>query len=207
MPEPPPAAVEPAPVAKPVLAVVPKVEPPPVAEPVLPVADEQAVKRQAAPLQFHIDVGLFRTETAVSDTNLDKCMIEQNSLRAYYGEQAARSEAQASRIKMRFEVAEATLYDKHRKALALIGEKTTEKMIETAVKTDPVWARAKNTLIESETIAAINKSLVESLKDRRDMIIQLGADRRDESKGAARTMAEKDNRDDLRNRAQSAART
>lgn len=210
-PEPEPAPVEKVaekPV-KPVLAVVPKVEP--VEPETAPIAAQpdpnvKPVARAPVALRFHIDVGVFRSETAVSDTNLDNCMMEQNSLRAYYGEQAAHSEAQASRIKMRFEVAEATLYDKHRKALALIGEKTTEKMIETAVKTDPLWARAKNTLIEAETIASINKSLVESLKDRKDMIVQLGADRRDEYKGQARVMASQAAQAEQGNRAQAAAR-
>lgn len=152
-------------------------------------------------LQHYIDVDQFRTDTRVSEANLDQCMIEQNGLRAWYGAVAARAEAQAARVKAKFEVVEATLYDHHRKELAKGGEKTTEKMVENAVKLDPRWLKAKNMVIEAETIASINKGLVESIKDRRDMIIQLGADRRDEYKGAARVLAEQGQRDDLRDRA------
>jgi hypothetical protein len=200
-----PAAPEPAPVAaKPALTVVPVVPAPAAQETIasdFAVAKSPTPKKQS-PLAHSIDVAQFKSETAVSDVNLDKCMMEQNSLRAYYGELAARAEAQASRVKVQVEIKEAELYDKHRKSLAATGEKVTEKAVENAVKLDPVWGAIKNRLIEAETIASINKSLVESLKDRRDMIIQLGADRRDEFKGQARVMAERE----LRERASDAAR-
>ena len=156
-------------------------------------------------LQFFIDPHKFRAETSVSETTLDKCMIEQNSLRSYYGALAARAEAQVARSKARFEIAEAMLDNHHRKALALIHDKVTEKMVDVAIKLDPRWFRAKNTLIEAQTIADINKSNVESLKDRVSMIMQLGADRRDEMRGQTRTMIANDERDDFRNRALNSA--
>lgn len=158
------------------------------------------------PLNFYVDVEQFRKDTRVTEATLDSAMFEQAGLRAYYGTMAANAEAQSARVKAKFEVVEATLYDHHRKQLAASGEKTTEKMVENAVRLDPRWINAKNLLIESETIASINKSLVESLKDRRDMIIQLGADRRDEYKGAARVLAEQQDRDDIRARAIAAGR-
>lgn len=162
---------------------------------------EQA--KRPAELQHHVDVAAFKIETAVSDVNLDQCFMEQSSLRATYAEVAARAEAQASRLKMRFEVKEAELYDKHRKELAATGEKVTEKAVENAVKLDPAWARMKNTVIEAETIAQIAKNAVlGSLNDRRDMLIQLGADRREDGKGAMRILAAQD----LRERALDAAK-
>lgn len=162
----------------------------------------EAVTAGANPnLDFYIDVDKFRDDTKVTEATLDACMIEQNGLRAWYGAQAARAEAQAARVKAKFEVVECTLYDHHRKLLAAGSEKVTEKMVEAAVKLDSRWLKGKNLVIEAETIASINKGLVESIKDRRDMIIQLGADRRDEYKGAARVMAEQGQRDSMRDRA------
>jgi hypothetical protein len=168
-----------------------------------------AIKAAQSPvqntLQHYVDVDEFRKDTSVSDVNLDKCMMEQSGLRAYYGAQAARAEAQASRVKAKFEVVEATLYDHHRKQLAADPSvKVTEKMVENSVKLDPRWLKAKNLVIEAESIAGINKALSVSLADRKDMIVQLGADRRDEFKGAARVLAEQQDRDDLRNRAKAA---
>lgn len=166
------------------------------------IPDDSVVKG----LQHYVDPSQFKADTRVTEATLDACMIEQNGLRAYYGAQAARAEAQHDRLKARFEVVEATLYDYHRKLLAATGEKVTEKMVENAVKVDSRWFKAKNTVIEAGTIAAINKGLVESLKDRRDMIIQLGADRRDEYKGQARVLAQEQERSDFKERAAASAK-
>lgn len=157
-------------------------------------------------LQFFIDPNEFKKETQVKDYNLDSCFMEQSSLRAHYGAMAARAEAQASTAKVKFEVLEARLYDHHRKILTDAGAKVTEKMVENAVKTDPRWMAGKENVIEAETIAAVNKSLAISLADRRDMLIQLGADRRDESKGQARLLAAQAERDGMTNRAEDAAK-
>lgn len=162
---------------------------------------DPASKPAQLALQFYVDPEKFRAETSVSDARLDSCMIEQNGLRAFYGAQAARAEAQHSRLKVRFDVLEASLYDEHRKSLAASGEKVTEKMVETAVKIDPRWILMKNVVIEAESIANINKALAISLGDRRDMLIQLAADRRDEMKGQARLMEVEAAREELKDRA------
>jgi hypothetical protein len=153
-------------------------------------------KPQPAPpgLKFHIDVAQFRAETDPKMTDLDNAMIQQSGLRAYYHTQAALSEAQEQRLKDRFKVKEAELYDKHRKALALTGEKVTEKMVENAVLLDPQWIRMKNMVTEAGTIANINRGLVDSLRDRASMLVQLGADRREEGKGQLRILAEQETR-------------
>lgn len=198
-------APAPAPVvaAKPVLSVVPPAAP--AATPAPAAVDDgfkgtpenPLPKKAPVSLNHGIDVAVFKAETSISPTNLDDAMMQQSSLRATYGELAARAEAQADRVKIQVEVKEAELYDKHRKLLAGSGEKVTEKAVENAVKLDPTWRAIKNRQIEAETIAAINKSLVASLNDRRDMMIQLGADRREEGKGQLRVLE----REDLRQRA------
>jgi hypothetical protein len=135
-----------------------------------------------------IDPAEFKRETKVSMTNLDECMIEQSSLRAYYGTLAADAEAEHAKLKLRHDIIEARVYDKHRKALADAGEKVTEKMVENAVKQDPEWAQSKLRVIEAEQVANRNRACVDSLKDRKDMLVQLGADRREEGKGQVRIL-------------------
>jgi hypothetical protein len=158
-----------------------------------------------AQLQYFVDVNQFNRDTKLTEATLDQAMMEQAGLRAYYGSQAAQAEAQHARLKVRFDVLEAKLYDEHRKGLAAGGEKVTEKMVENAVKLDARWSKAKNAVIEAETIASVNKSLVISLADRRDMMIQLGADRREEFKGQLRITAAQDERESLAQRAAAAA--
>lgn len=221
---------EPEPVAEPepVKAPAPKkskvVEPEPepaveVAEPVaerrvLPGADveievsrdvpETSEKAAGQKLNFYVDVQSFNRDTKLTEATLDAAMMEQSGLRAFYGSQAAQAEAQHARLKVRFEVLEAKLYDEHRKLLAAGTEKVTEKMVENAVKLDPRWLKGKNTVIEADTIAAINKSLVISLADRKDMMVQLGADRREEFKGGVRMLAAQDERESIAERAKAA---
>lgn len=166
-----------------------------------------APKAKAPALDFYVDVDDFRRTTTPTETNLDECMIQQSGLRAFYGAQAARAEAQHARLKVRFEVLEAKLYDEHRKQLAAGSEKVTEKAVENAIRLDPRYLQGKTRVIEAESIANVNRAMVDSLRDRASMVIQLCADRRDEFKGQARLMAQQQERDDLRNRALTAARS
>ncbi|MFK3741023.1 hypothetical protein [Massilia sp. TN1-12] len=160
-----------------------------------PAAAAAAPKKE---LNHYIDMAEFRDDIKVSINTLDDAMMQQAGLRAYHGEQAAHAEAQHSRLKLRHEVVEARLYDKHRKALALTGEKVTEKMVENAVKQDPEYVSSKNRVIEAETIAAVRRSCTDALRDRKDMLVQLGADRREEGKGQLRILAAEGNHQDKR---------
>jgi len=212
---------EPAPEPEPVKAPAPRkpkvVEPEPapaVAEVSQPGADveievsrdvpETSEKAPGQKLNFYVDIQSFNRDTKLTEATLDAAMMEQSGLRAFYGSQAAQAEAQHARLKVRFEVLEAKLYDEHRKSLAAGTEKVTEKMVENAVKLDPRWLKGKNTVIEADTIAAINKSLVISLADRKDMMVQLGADRREEFKGGVRILAAQDERESMAERAKAA---
>jgi hypothetical protein len=165
---------------------------------------ETSEKAPGQKLNFYVDIQSFNRDTKLTEATLDSAMMEQSGLRAFYGTQAAQAEAQHARLKVRFEVLEAKLYDEHRKLAAASGEKVTEKMVENAVKLDPRWLKGKNTVIEADTIAAINKSLVISLADRKDMMVQLGADRREEFKGGVRIMAAQDERESIAERAKAA---
>ena len=209
-------APEPAPapkVAKKAAPVKETVAPAPVVEPktadFADVADtselsEDVPQTAGAKLQYFVDVNQFNRDTKLTEATLDGAMMEQSSLRAYYGTQAAYAEAQHARLKVRFDVLEAKLYDEIRKSLAAGGEKVTEKMVENGVKLDPRWLKAKNAVIEADTIASINKGLVASLADRRDMMIQMGADRREGYKGAMRVMEAKNEAENLGARAKAA---
>ena len=135
-----------------------------------------------------LNISKFIDETRITDINLDESFQKQSSLRAYYGAIAAQQDAEAARAKMNVDVVEAQLDRKYREAAATEGRKVTEKALESAVKLDPEWAEAKKRYIDAQCMADIARTMVASLNDRRDMLIQLGADRRDESKGQARVM-------------------
>ena len=136
-----------------------------------------------------LDVNQFIEETRINETNLDDAFQKQSSLRAYYGAVAAEADSIAARRKMAVEVVEAKLYKKYRDQAATDGVKITEAALTAQIKSDPVWLETKKLHIEAQAHADLARSFVASLADRRDMLIQLGADRRDESKGTMRMMA------------------
>lgn len=153
-----------------------------------------------------LDVNTFIEETKINPVNLDDAFMKQSSLRAYYGAMAANADMNAAKAKARFDILEARLYKKYRDAATTEGVKTTEKSLENQVKLDEEWAKGKAEYINAQCYADVAKALVSSLVDRRDMLIQLGADRRDESKGQMRVMAaqaEADRMDRLRDTAKS----
>lgn len=142
--------------------------------------------KEAATLKFKPNLDEFLRETKVTEATLDACMYDQAGLMAYYVARHAETEAQLSRIKQQFNTLEARLYDAYRKKFLKEGEKVTEKAIENAVRMDQQWVDKSLELIEAQTYADIHKGFVSSLHDRRGMLMQIGADRREEMKGSLR---------------------
>lgn len=152
-------------------------------------------------LDFYVDRDIFKRETAIDVLDLDGCFVDQSSLRAYYGSLAASSQAQYNRQKALFEQLEAKLYAYYRRLALDSGDKATEKSLESSIKVDSRWIAGKNQVIDAEEIAESNKSNALSLVDRREMLIMLGNDRRNEQKGSLRILEERQERDELSVRA------
>lgn len=145
-------------------------------------------------LEKKLDVEKFVRDTRISEVDLDKAFFEQSSLRAYYGALAAEYESFANRLETVVEAKEAVLAREIRAQALAENKKLSEKMVEELVRSDPKWIKMKNAVYEAQAQATIAKAFVQSLIDRRDMLIQLGADRRDESKGQLRMLEiQKDN--------------
>ena len=145
-------------------------------------------------LEKKLDVEKFVRDTRISEVDLDKAFLEQSSLRAYYGALAAEYESFANRLETVVEAKEAVLAREIRAQALNENKKLSEKMVEELVRSDPKWIKMKNAVYEAQAQATIAKAFVQSLIDRRDMLIQLGADRRDESKGQLRMLEiQKDN--------------
>ena len=139
-------------------------------------------------LDFIIDAKEFANVVKLTEVGLSVAMMTQAGHKSYYGMMAAQAEQQHAKAKLQFEIAEARLYEFHRSALVAKGEKATEKQVEAAVRMDAQYMVAKNRVIEAEGIANIAKSCVLALNDKRDMIIQIGADRREELKGSPKAI-------------------
>lgn len=152
-----------------------------------------------------LNVDKFISETSIDPLDLDSSFTTQSALRAYYGSLASQCEATASRKKMIRDITEAKLYKALRDQATAEGVKMTEKALENAIKLDAQWIKACDDYIDAQCRADVAKSFVMSLADRKDMLIQIGADRRDETKGQMRMM-EAQTRAENFNRAQEAIR-
>lgn len=168
---------------------IPDFEPKPV---VAPERSEKALL-ELTKLKYQPDIESFNREIGFTDATLDIAMTSQASLVAYQNERAARSSAQASRLKLKFDSIEAMLYEAYRKVFVEAGEKVTEKAIENAVRKDSRWRKAKEAVIEAEMYADIHKGFVFALKDRNDMLIQRGSYRRQEMQGQMRMNGDNSN--------------
>lgn len=144
-------------------------------------------------LNEFFDVKKFRSEHAdIKDTDLDKCMTEQSSIRAYYGELIGRAEYQESTCKSYKDVLESKLSLEIRQNLTIKGEKFTEKTVEALIKTNELWQLADERVRESERIATVHKWAMTAISDRLAMLIQKAADRREGMKGAVRMYEKSD---------------
>lgn len=154
---------------------------------------KKSVKTFINPVQFKSDV-------SVNIADLDDAFTRQASLFAHYGMQAARASEQVDNLKLLQEVKEAQLSNEHRESLLAEGGKVTEKMIDSAVLTDPRYIKIRKAYNEAKGVLEMNKASTEAFRQRRDMLIQIGADAREEKKGEIFIKKKESQSGDLRGR-------
>lgn len=137
-----------------------------------------------------IDHAQFVQEVQIGG-DIDAAFRDQASLYAYYAERHQIALRQAAAKDIMLKVQEAKIGKELRDAAALAGEKITEKHIEQSTILDRRYVVAKLELNDAQGIAELTKGCLESLKQRRDMLIQIGASDREDRKGdlAMRTSA------------------
>jgi hypothetical protein len=131
-----------------------------------------------------VDAEKIALDVTFSDLDLTGAMMKQASLFAYYAAQSARANHQVQKFKLLLDVQESKL-DKEIREAALEdgGKKITEAMIEKEIKRDARYVKARMNLLEAQQIADLAKDTLEALKQRRDMLVQIGVTMREERKG------------------------
>lgn len=140
-----------------------------------------ALKEFVNPEQLKKDV-----EFNVND--LDNAMMEHASMFVHYSNLARLSRRQFERMKAAMEILESRLSHIHREKLTNDGKKVTEASVEAAVKTDPRWWAAQQRLIDSRAIHDLANDSREAFMQRKDMLVQIGVDRRRERESQVRIM-------------------
>ncbi|UBM12719.1 hypothetical protein [Cupriavidus metallidurans] len=144
---------------------------------------------KALELKTFIDPEQVRADVAFNPTDLDAAIIQHAAKFAYYAEQGVQARRQFERVKAAVEVLETQLDAYYRKKLADEGAKVTEKMVESAVKMDSRWLAAQYRLADAKAIQGSCESVAESLRQRKDMLVQTSVDRRIEREGELRVQS------------------
>lgn len=143
-------------------------------------------KNEIAPLQKFIDTDKLKTDVSVNPNDLDDALMSHASLYVYYAEQTTKARRQYERTKSGLEILEATLYRQFREQFSAEGRKTTEKELESAIKTDLKWSAAEARLIDAQAIWKLCEAAESAFVQRKDLILEVARDRRKEREGQLR---------------------
>lgn len=140
-------------------------------------------KEASSAVRKFIDEDELAGDVEINEADLDSGMIKQASLATHYGVQASKANRQVSLMKTRLEVVEAQTYRRLREEAADRGEKVTEAQLKMLVQSEPAVVRAQRDVIDAQYTADVGKTAFEAFRQRRDMLIQLGVQAREERKG------------------------
>ena len=133
-----------------------------------------------------IDPEELKRDVSFSDTRITESFMDQAALYVDYAQKCQQAEMQADRFKQAAEIIEAKAYKEIRDDLVSGKEKFTEAQISKDLAIDSRVIAAKRLYNEAKSIHSMCKSALEAIKQRKDMLIQCGADLREEHKGQLR---------------------
>lgn len=133
------------------------------------------------------DLDAFEDDVKIDEVNLDPAFRNQASLFAHYARMHSDAMRVAASKKLLRDVTEAQIDKEIRDAAvsATPPVKLTEAMIEKEITRHPKMIGACKALIEAEALAELAKNALKAFEQRKDMLVQLGADAREEMKRLA----------------------
>lgn len=134
-------------------------------------------------LKTLIDPDLYAADTQINPADINDGMIQQASLFAHYSTLYARAQAQYDRFRQLQEIIDAKLDRSIREEMQSAGEKITEKAIEQRIALSASHINAVRNVNFCREQVELSKCALEALKQKRDMLVQLGVQAREEMKG------------------------
>lgn len=136
--------------------------------------------------RYALDPEQFGKDVRIIDTDLNECFMNQAPLNAHYGAVWAYANAKYNAAKFTLGVLESEIDAELREEAESEGKKVTEASITKAIRLDSRLITANKKLIDLELKANLAKQNLDSFRQRRDMLIQCGADAREGMKGSMR---------------------
>lgn len=146
-------------------------------------ADTKPKSKPRTSIKTFIKQSELKADLAFSVNRLDDAMMNQASLFSHYANQAAKAQLQADRMKNELELVEALIDKELRDEAAESGQKITEALLAKQIRLDPRYQQALKNSSEAKMIAQMTKSTTEAFSQRRDMLVQIGKDLREERLG------------------------
>lgn len=160
------------------------------AAPIKPKATVRPTFSASGALKTFIDPDKLQDDLNFTTTNISLAMTRQAALLAHYGRLSADATYQSDRCKQQVELVYANLDQQLRDDLTTAGTKFTEKTLESMIIKDGSYQEAQTRAHEARAIAKMVETTVESFKHRKDMLIQVGADLRQEKAGSGLVVRE-----------------
>jgi hypothetical protein len=156
----------------------------------------------AIEVKTYIDADQLRRDVAINENDLSSAMSTQASLFTYYSELNVRAKRQVNNLELLVEIAEGKAAKKLREQAVSLGEKPVQARIDKEVLIDSSVIQAKRALNEAKHVASLCQAAVDALRQRRDMLVQMGNDRREDKKGELRIIENENYRTALESKKQ-----
>lgn len=131
----------------------------------------------------------LKQDVEYSLVDLSNAMQKQAGLVVHYHRLSAQAERQVDDLKMMLEATESVVYRRLIDQAATSGVKLTEARLERMLAADKRVLTVKRALNEAKQIAAVAHGATRAMEHRKDMLVQHGADGREERQRELRTMA------------------
>lgn len=122
-------------------------------------------------------------DISFTEATLDDSMVEQPSLVAHYGRLLAEAEYEVDLAKQKLEIAESKAAHQLRDDAAEEGKKISEAQITSTLPTVETVVRARMNLNKAKVEFGAMKAAFEALRHKKDMMVQIGVNRRTEIEG------------------------
>lgn len=146
----------------------------------------QFIFKPSGSLETFVDGAQLQQDLHFTETSISNAMTRQAALFAHYSTLAAHAKYQADRCKQHVELLYANLDQQYRDDLTAAGTKFTEKVIEAMIQKDSGYQAAQARAHEAKAIASMVDTAADSFRHRKDMLIQVGADLRQQREGELR---------------------
>jgi len=157
-------------------------------------AADKVPVREANPLKDYVDIDQLKADVEFNPNDLDNAVASHASMFVHYANMARLAQRQYEKMKNAFAILESRLGQHYRDLLVAeaVSKKPTEAQIKEAIITDRRWMAGANRLSDAHAIWSLARDAKAAFEQRKDMIIQLSVDRREERKGQLRVFEAKD---------------